>query len=365
MIRVLHVVSGLGSGGVESMLYNYYLHLDRTKVQFDFIVHESERGLLETKFQFLGSNIYRVSSKKDSLKKNILQIYKVIREGNYNIVHCHQNFLNFISLFLAKKCRIPVRISHAHGYIKDIKMNEKVKNHIRRYLNNYFTNYMFSCSTASGKWLHGERWIVNQENILMKNAIDVDKFLFDNTVRKKYRTSFNFDDKIVLLHVGRFSEEKNHFFMVDIIERLLKKANHYILLFVGDGKTKSKVEEYTREKKLNECIMFLGERDDISELMNAADILLFPSKNEGLGMATIEGQATGLKVLASNKIPSETNITPNISYIPLDGPAEWANKIRTIELSGRESQKELLIKAGYSIKEQVKHYEQWLLKLFP
>lgn len=364
MIRVLHIVSSLGGGGVESMLYNYYSNIDNEKIRFDFIVHGDNIGLIEEKVEAMGSIVYHVTPKKTSFKDNMLEIENVIKNGNYDVVHCHQNFSNFSSLYLAWKHKVPVRISHAHG-CKEVKnIVEKMKQFLLRSLNKLFANYFFSCGLDAGKWLHGKGWSPSKKNILMNNAIDVDKFSYSEEVRQRYRKKLNVKDKKVLLHVGRFSDEKNHLFMVDIMEQLSKENSEYILLLVGNGATEKLVKRYVEEKKISNSIIFMGVRNDVAELMNSADIFLFPSKNEGLGITVIEAQATGLPVIASDRVPIETRLTKLIDYLPIDDINIWTENIINSPDVYRKSQSKKLEKANYSIDVQSEKYGKWLEDIF-
>ncbi|TDL78993.1 glycosyltransferase [Peribacillus frigoritolerans] len=364
MIRVLHVISSLGGGGVESMLFNYYSHLDRSEVQFDFIVHGDNIGMLEEKFHLYDSKIFHVTPKKVSLWKNILEINKIIKEGKYDVVHCHQNFSNASTLVLAKMNHVPIRISHAHGSKEVNTIKEKVKNQTLRFINSFCTNYFFSCGIKAGKWLHGEKWSISKKNILMNNAIDVDKFSYNFEIRQYYREKYKFGDEKVLLHVGRFSDEKNHLFMINIIEQLSKRSDNYILLLAGNGPLEGIIKKCVKDKGLTNKVIFLGVRNDISELMNAADIFLLPSKHEGFPVTLVEAQSTGMIVFASNKITKETAITDLINYLPIEKEDPWVEEIVKSKIEMRNSRRTDVEKGGYSIEVQAQQYQKWLDILF-
>lgn len=333
MIKVLHVVSSLGGGGVESMVYNYYTKFDRQLIQFDFIVHGDDIGMLEEKFQVMGSKIFHVTPKKISFMQNVKEINYVIQNGRYDVVHCHQNFSNFVPLLIAKKYNVPVRISHAHGCKTVMTTRELIKNYYLRLLNKLGANYFFSCGVGAGKWLHGMHWFPNGRNIILKNAIDTDKFSYSPEVRKGYRRKLNLDDKIVLLHVGRFSEEKNHMFLLQLFHILSKHSKNYILLFVGNGPTEGVIRKQVNDYGLNDQVRFLGVRTDVAEIMNAADIFLLPSKHEGFAITLLEAQATGMIAFASDTIPRETAVTNLIKYIPIENPSVWVDEVIKVQFA--------------------------------
>jgi glycosyltransferase involved in cell wall biosynthesis len=250
MIRVLHIVSALNSGGVENMLYNYYTNLERSTVHFDFVVHGTNVGILESRMIELGSQIFHVIPKKKSLIKNIFEINRIIVNGNYNIVHCHQGFSNFTSLFIAWVHNVPIRVSHSHLYKSSSGIFINLIYGLFRFLNKLFANYFFACSTEAGKCVHGKKWNPSDRNILMRNAIDLKQFTFNSEIREEYRKMLCLNRKKVLLHVGRFSEEKNHTFLIDIFTRINEVSDDYILLLVGNGDVESKISDYVSIKNL-------------------------------------------------------------------------------------------------------------------
>lgn len=364
MIKILHIVSSLKSGGgVQTMLYNYYENMDRNKIHFDFVVHGDDKGMLEEKVEDMGSAVFHVTPKKVSLKRNVSGINEVIKSGSYDAVHCHQNFSNLTSLYLAWRHRVPVRISHAHGCKEVIGIREKAQNGFQRLLNKSFANYFFSCGLDAGKWLHGKGWSPSERNILMNNAIDVDKFSYNKEVRERYRKKLNIEDKTVLLHVGRFSDEKNHLFIVDIMEQVAKENSNYILLLAGNGATEKLVKKYVDEKELSNSIIFMGVRNDVAELMNAADIFLLPSKNEGFPVTLIEAQSTGVFSLVSEKVTKEIALTDLIEYLPINNIEPWVKRIVDTNIHIRQSKRVDIENAGYSITVQAKNYSRWLENL--
>lgn len=363
MIKILHVVSSLGGGGVESMLYNYYLHMDRSKIRFDFIAHGSSVGSLEDKLSNLGASIFHVTPKKTSFKRNVIEINKIIRNGDYDVIHCHQNFSNFVPLLLAKWHRVPIRISHSHGCIRNNSFKIKIKNGFLKFLNRIGANYFFACGMEAGKWLNGKCWKPNDKNIIMENAIDTNKFSYNQQVRDEYRKKLNVDKNIVLLHVGRFSDEKNHLFMIEIMKCLSKQNGKHILMFAGDGSKEEMIKTQVSEEGLENKIIFLGLRDDISALMNAADIFILPSKNEGFPVTLVEAQVTGLIALASDRVSPETALTDLIRYITIENANVWSDVILSLDLAkSRTSRAKEIKDAGFDIESKALKYSEWIMQ---
>lgn len=358
MIKVLNIVSALDCGGVESFLYNYYSKMNNDEIKFDFIVHEKEVGMLETKFINLGSKVYHVTPKKQSILKNIKEINKVIKTGNYDIVHCHQGFSSFSSLACAKIHKVKVRIVHSHVFNKNGVTGIKQK--ILRFLNKITANYFFACSEEAGKWVYGENWTENSKNKIINNGIDIEKFKFNEQVRQEYRNKFKLKDEKVLLQIGRLSNEKNQTFSIKLLKQLKKKNGNYKLVIVGNGKTKQQLEQDIKNMNLQNDVIFLEKRDDINNLMSMSDILLFPSLYEGFGMVAIEAQANSLYVLASENIVKEVKITNRIDFLNLDNTQAWIEKVE--DISGREIIDERKFDK-YNIQKLAENYEDILKKL--
>lgn len=360
-IKVLHVVSSLSGGGVERMLYNYYEKIDKQLITFDFIVHDPNIGILEDQFKKNGSKIFHVVPKKESLIKNIKQIDSIINSGNYDVVHCHQNFMSVTSLWLAKKNNITVRIAHSHGCVTTESFTRKIKEAIFRYFIVKNANYYFACSINSGKWLYGNNWAENNDkNKILYNAIDLDKFRFNVEARNRIRAKYALNEKKVLLHIGRFSEEKNHKFILEIMKELnIRRKNEYIMIFVGDGDLKETILNDTKYNKLDNTL-FLGLQKDVRDFLSAADIFILPSKHEGFPVTLVEAQSSGLKVLASENITKETKLTNNIKYIPLNKEL-WVENIIDTTIEERKDEYSYIQNKKLSIVENVKKYQQFII----
>lgn len=352
MIKVLHVVSSLGGGGVEKMLYNYYKNIDRKTIQFDFVVHGSKEGILEEKLRNMGSNIYHVSPKKVSFIKNFLEIQRTIKNGDYNIVEVHQNFSSFSALFAAWLCGVKIRLIHSHGC--DNRKKLSLDKYILRGLNAIFATGFLACSSGASKWLYGSE---NKGKIIY-NAVDYETFAYNGGTRKMYRERLGIKDTdVCLLQVGRFSDEKNHKFTLEIMKNL--KDKKYKLLFAGDGKKENELKKMVEEFNLEEQVCFLGCVDYVPELMCAADILLLPSLHEGLPVVTIEAQSSGLLLFVSDELTREIKISDNIKFLPLENEI-WIEEIKAYS---NDICRNSIKCEKYCIKIQGKKYSEYLQKL--
>lgn len=323
MIKILHIISALDAGGVEQMLFNYYDNIDKNKIHFDFIVHGDKVGVLEKPLTEMGSQIFHVTPKKVSFKANYYEIKKVIKNGNYDIVHVHQNYSSFPSLYAAWLCGVKRRIVHSHGYIAGDKI--KGVKLIFRFLNNLLATDYFACSPEASVWLFGEEKA--KHAFIMKNAIDIKKFKYDEEKRQIFRKKFDVTNEFVILQVGRFSPEKNHKFTIEVFSELKKDISEAMLIFVGTGDYEDEIKNFVLKKDLSDSVIFYGICDDVGGAMCAADLLIFPSTNEGFGMVAVEAQATGLRVLASDLVPKSTKISELIQYLPLSNQEKWLDEI--------------------------------------
>ncbi|MDP9739956.1 UNVERIFIED_ORG: glycosyltransferase involved in cell wall biosynthesis [Bacillus sp. B2I3] len=327
MIRVLQVVSGLDSGGVETMLYNYCINMDRSSVKFDFIVHDPKEGVLEKKLLKLGCNIYHVTPKKKSLLKNATEIHQIIKNGRYDIIHSHQNTSSFIALGIARINNISVRIAHSHVGYFDENIKSKFVAFPFKLFTRFFSTHFFACSDIAGRWLFGNKK-KDKEVFIIKNAINIDEFSYDGKIRKKIQSEFDWEDKYVVGNVARFVPEKNHDLLIRIFKEIHKINSSAVLALIGSGELEEKIRKQVEELDLSKHVYFLGVRTDVKNIMQAMDAFILPSKFEGFGMVFLEAQTAGLMCYASANVPRETMVTDLIEYISLEeSPQYWANRV--------------------------------------
>lgn len=327
-IRVAHVIGNWLGGGVESVVMNYYRNIDRNKVQFDFLCSESSTDIPYEEIEKLGGRVFIVPNYTKVVKyqKNYKKIFK---ENNYKIVHSHISTMSIFPLRAAKKAGVPIRIAHSHSTTnKKEKKKNLLKQVLRPFSRVYATDYM-CCSELAGRWLFGDKEYDKGNVYLLNNAIDLDKFKFDEKVRKTKRKELGIgDDTFVIGHIGRFVEQKNHRFLIDIFNEIHKKNSNSLLLLVGQGPLKKEIENKVKELKLNDSVRFLGQRNDVNELYQAFDVFLLPSLYEGLPVVGVEAQATGLLCELSNDMTKETKVLDTTRFISLNTSAEeWATII--------------------------------------
>lgn len=352
MIRVLHVVNIMDRGGIETLLMNVYRKIDKNKIQFDFMVFASKKGEYDEEILKLGGKIYYIPPRSEGIINNYKKLYKFIKNKNqYNIIHMHVSSLSYIApLEIAKLLKVKTRIIHAHsskgpnGKIHKIlhKINQK---RIKKVATHYLT-----CSDLASKWMYDE-YIDPDKIILIPNAIDSEKFEFNNNIAKKVKMQLQIENKLAIGHVGRFAYPKNHEFILEIFKCVQELVEDSVLILVGDGELKSGIEQKVNRLNLNDKVIFTGIREDINELLQGMDIFLFPSHYEGLPVTLVEAQASGLKCVVSDSITKQVAITENIQYISLQtSQEEWVKAILKYNSGyNRKDMRSKIIEAGFDI----------------
>ena len=327
-IRIAHIIGKWLGGGVEAVVMNYYRHIDRNKIQFDFICDNDSTNIPYQEIEELGGKVILIPPYQKIFDYQ-KELKKVLKEGNYKIIHSHINTLSIFPLRIAKKVGIPVRIAHSHSTTnkKEWKKN-LLKQTLRPFSKVYATDY-FACSEHAGRWLFGNKTFDKGKVFILNNAIDLDKFKYDENVRKEMRKELNIsDDTLVIGHIGRFVEQKNHRFLIDIFNELHKQNDNSILLLIGQGPLMEEIKQKVNSLNLTDSVKFLGQRDDVNKLYQAMDVFVLPSLYEGLPVVGVEAQAAGLLCILSSDMTKETKILNSTIFINLySDPKEWVDII--------------------------------------
>lgn len=359
-IRIAHIMGKWVGGGVEAVVMNYYRHIDKNKIQFDFICDNDSTNIPYEEIKNLGGRVFLVPPYQKIFKYN-KELLKIFKREKYKIVHSHINTLSVFPLRIAKKAEIPIRIAHNHSTTnkKEFKRN-LVKQLLRPFSKIYATSY-FSCSKLTGMWLFGNDEFNKGNVYVLNNAIDVNMFKYDQEIRNKKRKELNINEKILVIgHVGRFVTVKNHEFLIEIFKEIHEKNKNSLLLLIGQGPLMEDIRTKVKKVGLEDNVRFLGQRQDVNELYQAMDIFIFPSLYEGLGMALIEAQCSGLQCIASSFVSRETEITPNIEFLSLElNPSNWAKEaLRKTKNYLRKDYSNNIISNNYDINIEVKKLEE-------
>lgn len=359
MIRVLQIVTYMGRGGLETILMNYYRYIDRSKVQFDFLVHRDFEADYDKEILELGGRIYHVSRLvpwSKSYRNELKNFFKTHPE--YKIVHVHQDCLSSVALQCAKECGVPIRIAHSHssGAVKNLKYPIKI--YYMRQIPAYAT-HMFACGKQAGDWMFSGR-----KYKIVKNAINTEKYQYSDLVATQVRNELGLNDEMIIGHVGNFTPAKNHIFLLEIFQEILKKNYKVRLLLVGGGDGLTSMKEKVYNMGWQDKVIFTGIRSDVNRLMQVMDVFVFPSLYEGLPVTMVEAQASGLPCVISDHVPKECIITKGlVTKKKLDELAdEWASHILQQAQRSRENHMEEIKMAGYDIVTEAKQLEEFYLK---
>ena len=354
MERILQVVTYMGRGGIETMLMNYYRHVDRSKVQFDFLVHRDFRADFDDEIEELGGRIYRMPPMNPVSISYCKALADFFREHPYRIVHCHLNYMSGVVLGAAKKAGVPVCIAHAHNTAAERNWKYLIKAVSARNIPKY-ADTLLACGKQAGSTIfkrHPFR--------ILPNAIDGQSFRYCKTIRGYKRIELELNEELAILHVGRFHYQKNHSFLLDVFAEVIKREPNAKLLLAGDGPLCHAMQE--KAAFLPEgAVRFLGIRNDIPQLMQAADVFAFPSHFEGLPVTMIEAQAAGLPCVKSDTITDECVVTNLVTSLPITDPALWAEEILKKRGTPRTHRLAEIRAAGYDIIAAAKKLERFYL----
>ena len=364
-VRVLHILHSMNRGGAENAMMNYYRHVDRNKVQFDFLLTEPKKCHFEDEIFSLGGKVYRVPLLQMS---NPFPYLKAIssffdQHPEYKIVHSHTSSKSVFPLWIAKKKGIPVRISHSHNTKSENGLRGWIRNGLKWFLKRVATHFC-ACGNEAAIWLYGEKDFHSGKVTIVPNVIECSWFDYNEQTRDKIRTQLHLgDDTIVLGCVARFSPQKNLLFLIDIFHDIHEKNKDTVLLLLGDGDLREQVIERIHHHHLEDSVMLTGVVPYVSDYEQAMDIYLMPSFFEGLPLSLIEAQISGLKCFVSTGVPQEADKTGLVSFIPLEkGSQYWASQILEQIPYTRRSYLHELQEAGYDAEVSAEKLQNYYLQ---
>jgi glycosyltransferase involved in cell wall biosynthesis len=333
--------------GLETMLMNYYRNIDRTKIQFDFLTHRPNRSDYDDEIESLGGKVYYAPR---LYPQNYAAYFKwmkqfFIEHPEYQIMHSHIDSMSYLPLLAGKKAGVPIRIAHSHNTAIDKDFKYILKQYFRHRITSAANMYL-ACGEEAGQFLFG-----NKEFTVIPNAVDAEKFYFDQNLRERKRKELGLADEFVIGHVGRISYQKNHKFLIEIFSEVLKQEAKAVLLLIGVGEKEEEVREQIRKLGIDQKVRFLGNRSDVSELYQAMDVFLLPSLFEGIPVVGVEAQFADLPCFFSDKVPKEVQFSKKSKFISLAKPViEWADEILKCKNEYRNSTHQDIVNSCYDIK---------------
>lgn len=367
MIRILHSVSNMDRAGIETMLMNYYRHIDRNIVQFDFLCNKQKPGAYDDEIEKLGGRIFHTPGLNPAKYPEYLAYMKKLFADypEYRVIEAHNGALGVYALHAAKVNQVPVRIFHAHGasITRDWKLPIKL---VCKALLPVNMNQHFSCGEAAARCYFGDKVVDNHHYVLVPNAIEVERFTFQPELRKRIRQKYGLDNKHVIGHIGRFMTQKNHSFLIDVFVEVAKQDPEAVLVLLGDGELQQDIQNKVSEKGLDKKVYFEGNVGNANEWYNAFDVFVLPSVWEGLPVVGVEAQANDLPCVFSDSITQEIAMTEKIDFLSLTAPiSEWASVIiAKFTDTKRNDNTRIITDHRYNIEFEAEKLQALYLKLY-
>ena len=356
-IRVLQIVGRMDRGGIETMIMNLYRHIDREKVQFDFLAHYGREAVYNDEIRALGGRIYEMPALKDETHVYYWRLFSYIRalhkffkeHREYKVIHGHMTNTASIYMPIAKKYGVTCRISHSHNTHAKAGHLGVVTDFLQKSIYRHATD-LFACSEAAKHWFYSDDLIKNGNIHILANAVDAERFRFRPEKRAQMRKELNLDGKLVIICVARFRPEKNQTFLIDILKEMLKERQDVVFVFAGEGPCEEEVKAKAKEYGIQEYTRFLGMRTDVPDLLQASDAFVLPSLWEGLPVTAIEAQASGLHCVVSEGLTEEMNALGMVKYVSLEEtPAVWATALIEAATMPRHDTYDQTISSGFDI----------------
>ena len=349
-IRVLHILHSMNRGGAEGAIMNYYRNINRSKVQFDFLLTAKDKCQFEDEIIGLGGRVFRVPlltlSNPFPYLKGVSRFYQ--EHPEYKIVHSHTSSKSVFPLFIAKKAGIPIRVSHSHNTRTEHGFSGRIRNLLKHPLRKVATDFC-ACGNEAALWLYGSTLFQAGKVMIVPNVINAEAFDYVPSVRNKIRNGLSASDSTVIFGcTARFNSQKNHRFLIAVFDEFHRMLTDSKLLLVGDGRLRQDIRDQVNDLGLQDSVIFTGVVPNVADYEQAMDFFLLPSINEGIPLSLIEAQISGLCCFASEGVPRETDKTGLVHFLSLDkGPQFWAEEIVSNVGYRRESHLQDIRKAGY------------------
>lgn len=358
MKKVVHYIPALVNGGIETMLLNYYSKLNND-FKFIIVVHGQIEENCKNNFKKLGAKIYKIPHWNESLSKHNRELYKILKKEKPDIFHSHHNIYNFLPCFIAHIARIKIRISHCHNYFPMKSFKEK----IFCKLSYLFSTNSAACGLGAGEFLTDKKKMERNKVKILYNAIDIEKFKYNEEIRNKIRKDLKWEDKKIYINVGRYCEQKNQLFLIDIFEKIYESNNNSrFLILGGSGDKYEEVLKKVNTSSINKCCILLENVKNVNDYYSVADCLILPSLYEGFAVSVVEAQASNLPCILSPMITKEFE-SPIIYFSSsLTNVDNWISVVKKVKNINRNKNKIDLQKFDISVAFQdLKEYYDNLL----
>ncbi len=364
MIKVLIISTvGLGLDGISANVMNYVRFIEKEDICINIVAPNKVEKWLKEDIKSCGAILYEIERNKNPIAY-LYKLNQIIRSSKYDIVHVHGNSSTmFVEMLAALLGGVAVRIVHSHNTTTSHPLLNKV---LTPFFNHSYTQ-AFACGVDAGRWLYGHKPFK-----IIPNGLEVDKYCYSEDIREKYRSDYQLTGKIVIGHIGAFIYQKNHEFIIDFFNRVNQLKQNYVLLLIGDGVFFPKIKQKVIDLGIEDKVIMVGETQKVPQLLQTMDLLVLPSRYEGMPYVAIEAQLAGLPVLVSDKVTKNIKLTDLVEFIPLQADSDgWAEKITGITCGDRiYRSKQALVdvgQAGFNIKENARElkelYNQFVYEL--
>ncbi len=362
-LRVLFFIDRLRLGGIQMLAYDILRTTDPSLMRIEILnLDDGEEYPLTKTLQDMGVTIHRLKGAWLHTPFDLPHYFKSVdrffeQHHDYDVVHMHSSSKNYYILKCAAKWNIPVRVAHSHntGFQSRNPLVIAYGNFLKRPMRHYATHWV-GCSRLACEWLFGKGCVEHGDARVILNGIDSTLFVYDEKTRRELRHEMGLEDKFVIGHVGRFVNQKNHTFLLDIFAEVCKRRSDAVLLLIGIGELMDNMKQKAASLGIANKVRFVGFRDDRNRFMQAMDSFVFPSLYEGLSVTLIEAQAAGLPVFASDSTTTETQFSPHMQFLSLhQSAADWAEEIVKVGCIERKDMTEMLHNAGFEIRVMVRN----------
>jgi len=365
-LRVLFFIDRLRLGGIQILAYDILKHNDPTQMDIEILnLDDGQKYPLTNTLKSMGVTIHQLKGAWLNTPLDFHHYFKSVDDffkehHDYDVVHMHSSSKNYYILKCAAKWNIPVRVAHSHntGFQSRNPLVIAFGNILKKPMQKYATHWV-GCSKMACEWLFGEGSVQRGEAKVILNGIDSSLFVYNEKIRNEVRKEMGIEDKFVIGHVGRFVNQKNHTFLLDIFAEVAKRREDAVLVLIGIGELMDAMKQKADNLGIANKVIFAGFRDDRNKIMQAMDSFLFPSIYEGLSVVLVEAQASGMPVFASDSTTTETQYSPYMKFLSLHQPAsEWAEEILRMGCVERKDMTETIKKAGFEIKTMIQNLYQ-------
>ena len=363
MIKVAIIGGKIDSGGKKNLIMEYYRHIDREKVQFDFICDSDSQAIPFKEIEELGGRVFQIAPYQH-IFKNMTDMRLLFKENKYSVVHAYNSSMNLFPMFVAKQCGIPVRISESLS-MAHVADRKTILKKMLRPMSKWFANYYIACGDDCGRWQFGDAALDEGKVDVFKTVINTEFNSYKPEVRAKTRKEYGWEDKIVIGHIGRFTAQKNSVHVIEIFGAVAQKEPNAVLCLIGDGELKEEMMQKIDELGIRDQVAYLGRREDIQQFYNAMDCFILPSLYEGLPVVGLEAESCGLPMFFSTEVTLEANACELGHFIALSESVDvWADEIlkATVEnMPIRRSHAKEVAMAGFDSSSEAMRMQKYYL----